>query len=245
MTPLVPITMFGWIPVVLGIFIKFKPRTAVIIAFLSAWMFLPIVEYPLPGLPDYTKMSATCIGVFIAAFIYDQKRILSFRPSIVDIPMIFWCICPLFSSLSNGLGLYDGLATLLRYVFTWGFPYLVGRLYFSDLEGLREFALGILIGGLIYVPFCLFENVMSPQLHNIVYGYHQRSFAQTMRYGGYRPMVFMEHGLMVGMWMASASLISFWLWATKTVKKVYNIKIFWLMMALLFTLQLWPGLLGR
>jgi hypothetical protein len=235
MTPLVPITMFGWIPVVLGIFVKFKPRQAVIIAFLSAWMFLPIVEYPLPGLPDYTKISATCLGIFIAAFVFDQNRILSFRPSIVDTPMIIWCVCPLISSITNGLGLYDGMATLLRYVFTWGFPYLVGRLYFSDLTGLREFALGILIGGLVYVPLCLLENLISPQLHFLLYGFYQHSFAQTYRWGGWRPMVFMDHGLMVAVWMMSAFLVGFWMWMTGALKKINKFPIAWIVVVLLFT----------
>ncbi len=36
---------------------------------------------------------------------------------------------------------------------------------------------------------------LSPQFHYWVYGYHQHSFLQTMRWGGYRPMVFMSHGL--------------------------------------------------
>ncbi len=235
MTPLVPLTMFGWIPVVLAIFVRFKPRNAVTIAFISAWMFLPIVEYPLPGLPNYSKMSATCIGIFIAAFIFDQERILSFRPSIVDMPMIFWCTCPLISSLANGLGLYDGLATLLRYVFTWGFPYLIGRLYFSDLEGLREFAFGILIGGLVYVPLCLLENLISPQLHRMAYGFHQHSFAQSYRWGGWRPTVFMEHGLMVAIWLMSAFLVGFWMWMTGTVKKLINVPMVWIVGILFIT----------
>ncbi|MBN1472912.1 MAG: hypothetical protein JW925_14150 [Syntrophaceae bacterium] len=235
MTPLVPITMFGWIPVVIGFFAKFKPSRAVIIAFLSAWMFLPIAKYPLPGLPDYTKMSATCFGIFTAAFLFDQRRVLSFKPSLLDLPMICWCFCPLVSSLSNGLGLYDGLATVLRYIFTWGFPFIVGRLYFSSLEGLRDFALGILYGTLIYVPLCLFENIMSPQLHRWIYGYHQHDFSQTFRYGGWRPMVFMEHGLMVGVWMMSGALSSFWFWSTGTIKKIKALSFIWLMMLLFFT----------
>ncbi len=227
--------MFGWIPVVIGIFTKYEPRRSVIVAFLAAWMFLPIAKYPLPGLPDYTKMSATCMGIFMAAFMFDQKRILSFRPTMVDMPMILWCICPLISSLTNGLGLYDGLATLLRYVFTWGFPYFVGRLYFSDLRGLREFAIGMVWGGLVYVPLCLLENALSPQLHRWLYGFHQNSFAQTFRWGGWRPMVFMDHGLMVGVWMMSAALISYWFWLSRTLNKIGGISIKWCSAALFFT----------
>ena len=107
------IMMFGWIPLVVFLFLKFPPRRAVIISFIFAWLFLPVVSYPLPGLPDYTKMSATCWGVFIGAAIFDTNRLLSFRLRLIDLPMILWCICPVASSLDNGLGLYDGIAAYL------------------------------------------------------------------------------------------------------------------------------------
>jgi hypothetical protein len=62
------------------------------------------------------------------------------------------------------------------------------------------------IAGLIYVPFALVEIRMSPQFHYWVYGYHQHSFLQTMRWGGYRPMVFMSHGLSVARFFVIAAL---------------------------------------
>ncbi len=61
---------------------------------------------------------------------------------------------------------------------------------------------------------------MSPQLHYMVYGFYQHDFAQTIRMGGWRPTVFMEHGLMVGMWMSMAALIGVWLWWTGAVKEI-------------------------
>lgn len=225
MTPLVPLTMFGWIPVVLGLFSMMEARRAVITAFLVAWLFLPIASYALPGLPDYTKMTATCWGILIAAAIFDNRRLLSFKLRAFDIPLIILCVSPLASSLSNGLGIYDGLSAMLFKTVIWGFPYFIGRIYFSDLDGLRSLAIGFFIGGLIYVPFCFFENVMSPQLHRIFYGFHQHDFSQTFRYGGWRPMVFMKHGLMVGMWMATASLIGVWLWQSKVIDKIMGIPI--------------------
>jgi hypothetical protein len=97
---------------------------------------------------------------------------------------------------------------------------MVGRLYFNDARSLRLLAYAIVIGGLFYVPLCLLEIRISPQLHRIVYGYHQHQFAQSMRDGGFRPTVFMEHGLMVGMWMATSSLLGVWLWATQGLRRL-------------------------
>src|SRR5262249_2615201 len=62
-------------------------------------------------------------------------------------------------------------------------------------KDLRNLLAAIAAAGLIYVPFALVEMRMSPQFHNWVYGYQQHSFLQTMRWGGYRPMGVMAHGL--------------------------------------------------
>jgi len=88
MSPFVHLVMFGWIPVVIGLFSRLRPRHAVITSFLVAWLFLPNVSYPLPGLPDYDKMSATCWGIFIAAAIFDMENFKRLRLRAIDIPMI-------------------------------------------------------------------------------------------------------------------------------------------------------------
>ena len=238
MSALVPITLFGWIPFVILLFVLMPPRRAVIASFLLAWLFLPMAGYGVPGLPDYTKMSATTFGVLIGAALFDTDRLLGWRPKWVDIPMFVWCTCPLVSSYLNGLGLYDGFSEIVRAFIGWGLPYIIGRVYFTDLEGLRELAIGIFIGGLIYVPFCWFEARMSPQLHVWVYGFRQHSFHQNVRDGGYRPMVFMQHGLMVGMWMGMTTMIGLWLWRSKTVQKVWDVPMYVLMPAMFLTVYL-------
>ena len=53
----------------------------------------------------------------------------------------------------------------------WGLPYLFGRMYFGTPEDLRYFAIGMAVGGLAYVPPCIWESRMSPQLLQQVYGY--------------------------------------------------------------------------
>ena len=63
---------------------------------------------------------------------------------------------------------------------------------------------------------------MSPQLHTMVYGFHQHNFAQTVRFGGFRPTVFMDHGLAVGMWMTVASLAGYWLWRTRILQVLFG-----------------------
>ncbi len=227
------VVMIGWIPVVILLFMSQPYRRAVLYAYLAAWLFLPPrMVYFLPGLPDYTKMSATTMGVLLATAIFDMDRLVRFRPRWFDLPMALWCIAPMFSSITNGLGAYDGASESFALVISWGAPYLVGRLYFNSFEGVREVAMAILIGGLIYVPLCLFEAKMSPQLHNWVYGYHQHNWLDTMRMGGWRPTVFMQHGLAVGLWMVMATTLGIWLATSRCLRSIAGVPP-WLYMTLL------------
>ena len=212
MTPLVPIALFGWPIVSVVLFALLPARRAVISCLVGGWLFLPMYQYDLPGLPDYGKVMATSLGVLLGAVLFDGRRFLALRFRLIDLPAAVWCLCPLATSMSNDLGVYDGLSGSLGHLLTWGIPYLMGRLYFTDLPSLRELAEGIIVGGLIYVPLCLWEIRMSPQLHRILYGFQQHSFAQHLRFGGYRPKVFMQHGLAVAGWMASALVTAVGAW---------------------------------
>ena len=231
---LVPIAMFGWIPAVLGLFWVLPPRRAVIAAFLLGWLFLPIAAYKVPGITAYTKMTATCAGILLGAMVFDAGRLLAFRFRWVDLPMAVWCLCPFASSVSNGLGVYDGVSAVVYQTITWGVPYFIGRVYFTDLEGLRELAIGVFIGGLVYAPLCLFEIKMSPQLHRLIYGSHA-TWGQNYRFGGWRPIVFMQHGLMLGMWMTTASLAGVWLWMSGGLRRFWGVGAGWWLLGLLGT----------
>jgi len=92
-------------------------------------------------------------------------------------------------------------------------PYFIGRVYFTDAESVRELAIGFFISGLIYIPICLFEIRMSPQLSKWLYGFDAGFSGQ--RLGGWRPTGLMASGLMLGMWMTAASLCAVWLWYTE------------------------------
>jgi hypothetical protein len=154
------------------------------------------------------KLFVPCYTVFLAALLFDRARWLAFRPRWFDVPMLLWCLSPLLSSLSNDLGVHDGLVQVLEAVLAWGGPYLIGRVYFPDAERLRELAVGVVLGGVVYVPLCLYESVMGPSLHRMMYGWVQHDLSQSPRWGGFRPFVFLEHGLAVGMWMTVATLLA-------------------------------------
>ena len=231
----VHVAILGWIPIALFMFAIFKPRQAVLWAYIGAWLFLPIFGIKINLLPDLTKVSVSSLGVLLGVMLFDPNRLLSFRPRWFDVPMLVWCLAPFFSSLKNGLGAWDGASGILQNLIFWGIPYLVGRIYFSDWEGFRELAIAMFIGGIIYVPLCLVEMRLSPQLHRWIYGYFQHSFVQTLRFGGYRPMVFMQSGLALSMWMACASVVAVWLWISGAMKHLWGVPMVWPVMVLVIT----------
>ena len=233
MSPFADIAMACWTPLTLCLFALLPARRAVLASVIAGWMFLPVASYPVEGLPDFSKIPAIFLSLLLAILIFDSSRLFSFRLRRIDLPMLIWCAVPMASSLSNDLGLYDGFSSVLDRTIKWGLPYVIGRMYFNDLRGLRELAIGIVIGAIVYIPLCVWEMRMSPQLHYSFYGFYQHSFAQTRRFGGWRPMVFMDHGLMVGTWMASGSMIGLWLWASRSIKSIARVPMPWVMPVLL------------
>ena len=90
----------------------------------------------------------------------------------------------------------------------------------TDWESIKDLAWGVFLGGVIYIPLCWTEIVLSPQLHMWVYGWHPHDFIQSIRGNSYRPVIFMHHGLMVGMWMAAATLCGIGLWRLKMLEEI-------------------------
>ncbi len=238
MTPFVSLVMFGWIPVVLYLFSRFPAQRAIVVSFVTGFLFLPqLFKFPIAqGIPAYDKVSATSYCVLLATLLFDAGRFSSFKPGWLDLPMLIWCLCPIATQMSNGL---SPISPTTGQIVTWGIPYFLGRIYLNDLAGLRQLAIGIFAGGLSYIPLCLIELRIAPTLHLKLYGFHARSdFSQTIRYGGYRPTVFLEHGLWVGVWMMAATLIGIWLWRAKVIKQLRGIPIGRLAIVLVITFVL-------
>lgn len=229
MTELIPIALFGWIPCVLLLFVYLPQKTAMVLAFLIASLFLPNASYELPGIPNYNKLSAATYGVLLATAIWNPLRFANYRPHWIDIFPAVWCLVPIPSAISNNIGgsitnaIYGGLSIMFEHTVTWGLPYFLGRLYFRTPNDLKILAVGILIGGLIYIPFCLIEVRMAPQFHYWVYGIAHRWGG--IRFGGFRPTVFMDSGLQLGMWMTLSSLTGIYLWWSRRLKMLWGLPV--------------------
>ena len=199
------------------LFALLPARQAAATAVIGGWLLLPPIKLDISGLPDFSKNMAATVGMMLGTLLFAPHRLLNFRPRWYDLPMALWCLCGILTSLQNGLGLYDGLSDALGQTILWGLPYLLGRLYFGDAEDLRYFVVAMVVAGLCYVPPCLWEARMSPQLLDRIYGISGWS---GLRLGGYRPQVFFATGLECGLWMTAASLAAWWMWRCGALQRI-------------------------
>lgn len=212
MSALVPLALFGWIPLGFGLFLLMPPRRAVIASLIGGWLFLPASGVVLPGLPDWDKPTAVALVALAGVCVFDRQRLRALRPHWLDAPPVVLCLSPLITALVNGPSAYDGVSAVFTQVVGWGIPYALGRAYCGDGPGATALTRGLVWGGLAYVPVCLYEMTAGPQASLLVYGLDQTDPAQTLRMGGWRPPAFMSNGLMTALWMCAAALAAFALW---------------------------------
>ncbi len=58
---LVPVTLFGWIPIILIVFAILPHRRAVLATSIFAWLFLPLAGYKVPWLPGFRTTRPTSV----------------------------------------------------------------------------------------------------------------------------------------------------------------------------------------
>ena len=224
MTFLVPIALFGWILVSVVAFLATTPQRAVIFVVIAGVLVLPMASYNWPGIPAYDKTTAIALGLLVARAFSVKASAYRLRSSWYDVPVLLWCtLVPLVSALSNSLGIYDGISAMVTNYLGIGVFFWAGRKYFGDSHSLRVLTTGIMLGGAFYIPLVFFEARMSPQLSNIVYGFFAHSWIQHLRFGGFRPIVFMQHGLMVAFWMAAATTVTYWMWLTRQIREIWRV----------------------
>jgi hypothetical protein len=215
------LALFTWPIVVFACFRKMKPTMAAFAGIMGALMFLPMLRVDVPVLPPLTKESMASIAVLIAVYFKRRDRLRAARPlRNFDRLLILLVIGAAGTVMTNADQLVDGarvrwaltghdfVSIAIRDALTLYLPFLLGRAVFRSAADLDDLVRALVIAGLVYVPLCLIEVRLSPQLHSWIYGYFPHSFAQTRRGDGFRPVVFMGHGLTVARFMLVVVLAS-------------------------------------
>ena len=210
-------------------------NTATLWTIVGGFMFLPVKTFvDLPMIPPLGKETVPVISALMGCWLIKKKKVAYFselgkiKYLVVVLLLIPFCTAALNSGAVNiggrylpGLSYYDGLsATLNQFLLIT--PFFIGRQFFKTYEHQLLMFKFLVVAGLLYSIAELFEVRMSPQLHTWAYGYFPHSFGQQYRFGGFRPVVFMGHGLLVAFFTVVALMSAVALWKNKVKIKNYS-----------------------
>ncbi|HEY7772427.1 MAG TPA: O-antigen ligase family protein [Marinagarivorans sp.] len=218
------LVLFSWPLVAIWIFNKKPRQDAVILLVLVPFLLLPErVSVDLPGLPSLDKKSIPILTLFLlVAFGKDKISFFSlpkdFLGKVLLICLFLYPVATWFwnrDSYPFGPLYFPGL-TFMGDVISMEFisfcsqflPFFIGWKLLGNEVGHQKLMRYLLIGGLIYSIPMLWEIRMSPQLHTHIYGFFPHDFVQMMRQGGFRPIVFTSHGLVLAMLCAYWCIIA-------------------------------------
>ncbi|MGB5812168.1 MAG: hypothetical protein WBG86_16650 [Polyangiales bacterium] len=212
------VILFLWVPVSLWGLRRWPPAKATAIVFLTGLLFLPeVVAFKVPGIPEFDKHSILALWLMIGIALFHRERLRS-----VSFPWQFkWCIAFLLlgcvmtvllnqdplqygSSYVPGHVPYDVVHFTIEALLMSVLPFVIGITMFRGGEDLRALLRMFVVAAVLYSGLQIVEMILSPQMHRWVYGFHQHGFGQTMRGGGFRPMVFMGHGIALAMFTSMA-----------------------------------------
>ncbi len=235
--PLLALSIWPFIAMIF--FYKLPPARALFASVLTGYLLLPErFSVDLPSLPPVDKGFVLTLGMLLGAFFFAGSRAVARKTSVVPderlnlsprvgivlgLAILLLFLGPIFTIRDNGYPILVD-TTLLNALRPWDFvsmtfntclfvvPFLLGRRYLATADTHRMILQMLVIAGLCYSLLILFEIRMSPQLNKWIYGYYQHSFAQHVRGDGFRPMVFLRHGLWVGFFVFTVIIAAFALW---------------------------------
>lgn len=209
----------AWLALVLVVpfaffaFYRWRPLDAAMIVMFGSAMFLPAnIGFPFPILPDLDKEVVPAAACLVAGLALKRKAFrMPFKgPDALVLAAVVGAIGTMATNQDPvihgptalpALTFYDLINDMAAIFLKWFPPFYLGRTLVKNGADLRQMLRFMVLCGLVYSIPILIEIRLSPQLNDWIYGYHQSDFVQTIRFGGYRPKVFMRHGLNVALFM--------------------------------------------
>jgi hypothetical protein len=223
------VALLAWPVLALWLFSKRSLNTALVWTILGGYLLLPVgASIKFEGVPAFDKGSIPNIAALIGCVLIAWRRVRFFYgfgwPELLISMLI---IGPFITSALNsdtiviggvvlpGVGTYDALSAAVGQLISF-LPFILARQFLRNPEDNNEIFRILVVAGLAYSVPVLFEVRMSPQLHSWIYGYFPHDFAQQIRDGGFRPVVFLGHGLLVAFFMMTAVVAAAAFWRTQT-----------------------------
>jgi len=224
------IALLLWLPLSILFFALLHADVAAMCVLLGAALFLPSrLVIDLPGaIPDLDRQAIAALAAVVGCLLFRPGRLRHpIRGWSFGLPMAALVGGAVATAMLNaqpiligprtlpGLTLYDGLAAAFRNLLELGVPFVLGRSLVRCPDHARRILRVLVYSGIAYSTLILVEVRLSPLFHQLFYGYLQHSFAQTVRWGAFRPIVFMPHPLAVALFVATALLASAVLWRSR------------------------------
>jgi hypothetical protein len=196
---------------------------------LAAQLILPVGAFiKFQMIPQIDKVSIANFSALIGSIIFAQGKPArrSSKFGIVEVLLVLSIVGPIITSELNsdnivigdrflpGVGLYDALSAVETVLIVL-IPFMLGRRFLRTAADCHNILVILTIAGLCYSVLLLFEIRFSPQLHYWVYGYYPSDFVQAVRQDGFRPMVFMGHGLLAAFFLMTSLLAGTALWRSR------------------------------
>lgn len=198
-----------WPLVAIVLFARLRVDKALVWTLLGGYLLLPpLVAIDLPMIPTFDKLSIPSLAALAALLVLGHKLRPLDGTATERMLLLLFVLAPFATVMTNrdplhyglvtlpGLRVYDAFAVLALQVIHL-VPYLAARRVLREEDCLRALLAALAVAGLFYSLPMLLEVRLSPQLNTWIYGFFQHSFDQMMRSGGFRPIVFLEHGLWV------------------------------------------------
>ncbi|MDU8914136.1 hypothetical protein [Aestuariicoccus sp. MJ-SS9] len=224
--PIAYLVLALW-PVVTAVLLTRLPLDrAIILSLLLGYLFLPEppAVFDLPAMPPFNKHNIPALSVFlICLWRFGLKGSILPESRIGRALLLTFVLSPVLTVLTNaepvfygqiglpGLGPKDMVALVVQQ-FLLVLPYLLARRFLAEGGAQRELLVALAVSGLVYSLLMLIEIRLSPQLNLWIFGYYQHYFGQSVRFGGYRPVVFLYHGLWVAFFTLTAVTAAWALW---------------------------------
>lgn len=223
------IVLYGWPLVVIVLFRRLPLPEAITASVLFGFLLLPTqTGFSVTGLPGFDKDFIPVLAATILAFMAMSRPANAplVRPGLfpqhwMGRLLIAMLVGGAFATaLTNGdaqvaggrllqaLSLYDAFSIVNGLVGSM-MLFLLGRKFLGHPDSHKAVLKILVIGGVVYAVLALFEVRMSPRLNLTIYGFHPKSWVQANRGGGFRPMIFLENGLYVAMFIGCMSLAAF------------------------------------
>ena len=234
---LATLALAGWPLVTAFFFLKLPPGRAVIATLLIGYLFLPEppAGFDFPLIPPLTKHTIPALSALLMwVWLYGHKGGFLPRSGAVNVLFLIFIFSPVFTTLLNmtpvywgdfriqGMALKDTVALVIQQTLLI-LPFLLARRFLATADDQRDLLFAFMIGGLVYSIPMLIEIRFSPQLNMWIYGYYQHDFVQTIRFGGFRPMVFLYHGIWAAFFLLMSILSAFALWKTRQIKSNWKL----------------------